>query len=63
MLFRCICKGLECECDYLQYLHRSTFLKCGYYPQSVHEVMIILNYYLNLYARLNNVVITTCKLK
>jgi hypothetical protein len=33
-------------------------IKCGYYPLSTYEVMDILDYYLNLYARLNNVVIT-----
>jgi hypothetical protein len=30
---------------------------------SVYEVMNVLDYYLNLYARLNNVIITICKLK
>jgi hypothetical protein len=30
---------------------------CGYYPLSVYTVMTILDYYLNLYASLNNAVI------
>jgi hypothetical protein len=33
------------------------------YPLSAYEVMNVLGYYLNLYARLNNVVITIYKLK
>jgi hypothetical protein len=33
-------------------------IKCSYYPLFAYEVMSVLDYYLNLYARLNNVVIT-----
>jgi hypothetical protein len=29
-------------------------IKCGYYPLFAYEVMNILDYYLNLYVRLNN---------
>jgi ABC-type enterobactin transport system permease subunit len=36
-------------------------IKCGYYPLSVSKVISVLDYYLDLYARLNNVVITICK--
>jgi hypothetical protein len=35
----------------------------GYYPLSTHKVMGALDYYPNLYARLNNTVITICKFK
>jgi hypothetical protein len=38
-------------------------IKCGYYPLSAYETMNVLNYYLNLYAKLNNAIITICKLK
>jgi hypothetical protein len=37
-------------------------IKCGYYALSAYEVMSILDYYLNLYASLNNAVISICKL-
>jgi len=36
-------------------------IKCGYYPLSAYATMVILDYYLNLYANLNNAVITICK--
>jgi len=29
-------------------------IKCGYYLLSAYEIMSILDYYINLYARLNN---------
>jgi hypothetical protein len=38
-------------------------IKCGCYPLFVYAVMIILDYYLIIYANLNNVVITICKFK
>jgi hypothetical protein len=38
-------------------------IKYGYYPLSAYKVMNVLNYYLNLYAILNNALITICKLK
>jgi len=38
------------------YIHR--VIKYDYYPSSVYKIMRVLNYYLNLYARLNNAVIT-----
>jgi hypothetical protein len=38
-------------------------IKCDYYSLSAYAVMTILNYYLNLYANLNNAVITKYKLK
>jgi hypothetical protein len=37
-------------------------IKCGY-PLPAHEVIDVFDYYLNLYAILNNAVITICKLK
>jgi hypothetical protein len=40
-----------------------TVIKYGYYPLSAYVVMKVLNYYVNLYTRLNNVIITICKLK
>jgi hypothetical protein len=40
-----------------------TIIKCSYYPLSAYEVLSVLNYYINLYARLTNVVIIICKLK
>jgi hypothetical protein len=40
-----------------------TVIECGYHPLSTYEVIGGLDYYLNLYERLNNVVITICKLK
>jgi hypothetical protein len=40
-----------------------TVIKCGYYPLSTYEVIGSLDYYLNLYERLNNVVIIIWKLK
>jgi hypothetical protein len=40
-----------------------TIIKCGYYPLSAYEILSVLNYYINLYARLTNVVIIICKLK
>jgi hypothetical protein len=40
-----------------------TVIECGYYPLSTYEVIGGLDYYLNLYERLNNAVITICKLK
>jgi hypothetical protein len=36
-------------------------IKCGNYPLSTYEVMSVLNYFLNLYAILNNEVISICK--
>jgi hypothetical protein len=36
---------------------------CGYYPLSAYKVIDILDYYINLYAILNNAVITICKFK
>jgi len=41
----------------------NTVIKCGYYSLSAYEVLSILNYYINLYARLTNAVIIICKLK
>jgi len=38
-------------------------IKCGYYLLSAYEIINVLDYYLNLYARLNNVVINICNLK
>jgi hypothetical protein len=38
-------------------------IKCGYYPLSAYKVIDILDYYLNLYARLNNAVINICNIK
>jgi hypothetical protein len=34
-----------------------TVIKCGYYLLSAYEIMDVLNYYLNLYVRLNNAVV------
>jgi hypothetical protein len=47
------------SCDYYPYPHGY----CSYYHLSVYEVIDFLNYYLNIYARLNNAVITIWKLK
>jgi hypothetical protein len=35
-----------------------TVIECCYYPLSTHEVISALYYYLNLYAKLNDVIIT-----
>jgi hypothetical protein len=44
-------------------IHIHRVIKCGYYSPSVYKIMSVLNYYLNLYARLNNEVITIRKLE
>jgi hypothetical protein len=36
---------------------------CGYYLLSAYKVIDVLDYYLNLYTRLNNAAITISKLK
>jgi len=37
--------------------------KYSYYSLSTYKVMSVLNYYLNLYARLNSAIITIYKFK
>jgi hypothetical protein len=37
--------------------------KYSYYPSSACKVMSVLDYYLNLYVKLNNVIITIYKFK
>jgi hypothetical protein len=44
-----------------KYLHSRGY--CSYYLLSVNEVINVLDYYLNLYTKLNNAVITICNLK
>jgi hypothetical protein len=44
-------------------IHVHIVIKCGYYPLFAYEVLSVLNYYINLYARLTNAVIIICKLK
>jgi len=40
-----------------------TMIECDCYPLSAYEVISVLNYYLNLYVRLNNTVKIIRKLK
>jgi hypothetical protein len=44
-----------------KYLHSQFY--CGCYLLFVYEIICVLNYYINIYTRLNNAVITICKLK